>query len=45
MHRAGNASVRLDCLVLVSPPARTERHTMMEGGIGTLASGSPARST
>ncbi len=32
MHRPGNASVRLERRVLVSPVARTERHTSMYGG-------------
>jgi hypothetical protein len=31
-QRCGSFSVRRDFLVLVSPPARTERQTMMNGG-------------
>jgi hypothetical protein len=31
-HRWGRATVRRDFLVFVSPPARTERQTMMDGG-------------
>ncbi len=34
MHRSGSARVRRDFLVFVSPPARTDRHTIMCGRIG-----------
>ena len=39
MHRPGNASVRLERRVLVSPVARTDRHTSMYGG--SITTGGP----
>ncbi len=43
MHRLGNANVRRDLFVLVSPLARTARHTAMCGGLGESACGSPIK--
>src|SRR5699024_11028087 len=43
--RSGIARERRDFLVLVSPPARTERQTLMLGGTGGEALRFPRRST
>ena len=45
MHRPGNASVRLERRVLVSPVARTDRHTSMYAGTGDIAAARPSRCT
>jgi hypothetical protein len=44
-QRFGNASVLRDFLVLVSPPAPTDRQTRTDGGRGGTVDGSPSRST
>jgi len=41
----GRARVQRDSLVLVSPRARTDRHTWTCGGTGGTAWGSPSRQT
>ena len=45
MHRPGNASVRLERRVFVSPVARTDRHTSMYGGTGGISVARPSRCT
>ena len=37
MQRCGSSRVRRDFLVLVSPPARTERQTIRHGGAVSAA--------